>query len=265
MSRELHPEIADVLEGRRRWALVQANCLDVLSTLPAGCVDAVVTDPPYEGMKGGVIIDPPGVAPRLKASRTVGTELGNAQGLLEARRIASKGALSFCSYHWIDRCVEMLDGKRRGLVSWYKRNSPYSVNNAPWFLTEYVWAVQYATGIDWRGLRTHIDIPMLAAGCFPTERIKVNGQAAHPTQKPVNLMRALLLPGMNAVCDPYTGLGATGVACLQTGRRFIGIEIDPTYFAIARRRLERAESEVTNEAAFFAGKASQGQLFEEGT
>jgi DNA modification methylase len=41
------------------------------------------------------------------------------------------------------------------------------------------------------------------------------------------------------ILDPFMGSGTTGVACIRTGRRFIGIEIDPTYFDIARRRLEK--------------------------
>ena len=43
------------------------------------------------------------------------------------------------------------------------------------------------------------------------------------------------------VLDPFMGSGTTGVACVRTGRRFIGIEIDPTYFAIAQRRIAEAQ------------------------
>jgi site-specific DNA-methyltransferase (adenine-specific) len=220
--------------------LYRGRCEDVLPTLPAGSVDVVITDPPYEGMKGGTVIDHPGVAPRVKVSTTVGRELGDAGGLVHCRHVAAKGAIAFCSYHWIDRCVELLGGKRRCLVSWYKRNSPYSVNNSPWYMTEYAWAVQYAPGVDWRNLRTHIDIPMLAAGCFPTERIKVKGVVAHPTQKPVALMKAMLLPGMGSVCDPYMGTGSTGVACVRMGVRFVGVEVNPEYFRLAVKRVELA-------------------------
>jgi len=44
------------------------------------------------------------------------------------------------------------------------------------------------------------------------------------------------------VLDPYMGSGTTGVACVQTGRRFIGIEIDPGYFEIAKQRIIQAQS-----------------------
>ena len=66
----------------------------------------------------------------------------------------------------------------------------------------------------------------------------------HPTQKPTELMVRLLglvsSPDM-VIFDPFMGSGTTGVACVQTGRNFIGIEIDPTYFAIAERRIQEAQ------------------------
>jgi DNA modification methylase len=44
----------------------------------------------------------------------------------------------------------------------------------------------------------------------------------------------------DVVCDPFMGSGTTGVAAVQTGRSFVGIEIDPTYFEIAVRRIDKA-------------------------
>jgi site-specific DNA-methyltransferase (adenine-specific) len=220
--------------------LYNADCLEVLPLLEAGSVDAVVTDPPYEGMKGGVEIKGSGgVAPRIVSSTTLGSELGSSEGLLHCSRIAKYAAVAFCSYHWIERCAQLLGGTRRGLVSWYKRNAPYSTNNSPWFVTEYAWAVQYGIGVNWRNMRTHIDEPMLQAGCMANERIITgSGKSVHPAQKPIAVMVAVLCPGMDVICDPYMGLGTTGVAAIRTGRRFIGIEIDEGYFNIARKRIE---------------------------
>lgn len=68
----------------------------------------------------------------------------------------------------------------------------------------------------------------------------------HPTQKPVELMRRFILwhtaPGMT-VLDPFMGSGTTGVACVQTGRDFIGMELDEGYFETAKRRIEEAALE----------------------
>jgi DNA modification methylase len=105
-------------------------------------------------------------------------------------------------------------------------------------MTEYAWATQFAPGVEWRGLKTHYDIPKLQAGCMADERIVVDGRAAHPTQKPLALMQELLLPGMDSILDPFTGSGTTGVACIRTGRPFIGIEIEERYCEIAVKRME---------------------------
>ena len=48
----------------------------------------------------------------------------------------------------------------------------------------------------------------------------------------------------STILDPFMGSGTTGVACVQTGRNFIGIEIDPTYFAIAERRIKEAQEQL---------------------
>jgi site-specific DNA-methyltransferase (adenine-specific) len=67
----------------------------------------------------------------------------------------------------------------------------------------------------------------------------------HPTQKPVALMEYLIRTYTNegeTVLDNCMGSGTTGVACANTGRKFIGIERDPSYFAIATNRIAGAQS-----------------------
>ena len=54
------------------------------------------------------------------------------------------------------------------------------------------------------------------------------------------IIETITQPG-DLILDPFMGSGTTGVACVRTGRRFIGIEIDPTYFAIAQRRIAEAQ------------------------
>lgn len=67
----------------------------------------------------------------------------------------------------------------------------------------------------------------------------------HPTQKPVSLLEYLIKTYTNkgeTVLDNCMGSGSTGVACVNTGRNFIGIELDPDYFAIAQKRIQEAEN-----------------------
>ena len=74
-----------------------------------------------------------------------------------------------------------------------------------------------------------------------------NEKLYHPTQKPLALMKWILgLKWMpeGTVVDPYMGSGTTGVACVQTGRNFIGIEIEPKYFEIAEKRIKEAQLQI---------------------
>jgi len=75
--------------------------------------------------------------------------------------------------------------------------------------------------------------------CF----MKVRKGSVHPTQKPTELMEYLIRTYTNegdTVLDNCMGSGTTGVACVNTGRKFIGIELDPKYFEIAKQRIEQA-------------------------
>lgn len=82
--------------------------------------------------------------------------------------------------------------------------------------------------------------------------VSAKDNTAHPTTKPLWLMKRLVTVSTNpdmTVLDCFMGSGTTGVACVQTGRNFIGIEIDPTYFAIAERRIAEAQMQPRLEQA----------------
>ena len=84
-------------------------------------------------------------------------------------------------------------------------------------------------------------------------------KVGHPTPKPLDLMRHLINRVAGNIADPFMGSGTTGVACMQLGRKFIGIELEPKYFDIACRRIEQAH----NQPRLFqepAPKPTQGVL-----
>jgi site-specific DNA-methyltransferase (adenine-specific) len=79
---------------------------------------------------------------------------------------------------------------------------------------------------------------------------KHNEPGQHPTQKPVTLYEYLILTYTNpgdTVLDPCMGSGTTGVACIKTGRDFIGIELREDYFATLQRRIGVAQQQLTLE------------------
>jgi hypothetical protein len=109
--------------------------------------------------------------------------------------------------------------------------------------------------------------------CAKTSKEEKGQGNNHPTVKPLSLMLwlvKLVCPTGGVCLDPFMGSGTTGVACQALGRGFVGIELDPAYFAIAQRRLAEAQGPL------FAGTAtngseshppsapSQGSLFPEG-
>lgn len=95
----------------------------------------------------------------------------------------------------------------------------------------------------------------------PVQSMAKNGRQ-HPTEKPLGLMKLLLRKVPGLILDPFMGSGTTGVAAVQMGRDFIGIELDPGYFDIACRRIEEAQKQAD---LFIAPqpqpKAEQAQLF----
>jgi len=74
--------------------------------------------------------------------------------------------------------------------------------------------------------------------CMRPERLQ---DPKHPTQKPIKLLKHIIQMATNegdVIFDPFMGVGSTGVASLQLNRKFIGIELDKTYFEASKKRLE---------------------------
>lgn len=72
----------------------------------------------------------------------------------------------------------------------------------------------------------------------------------HPTQKPVSLLEYLIKTytnGGETVLDNCMGSGSTGVACVNIGRNFIGIELEEKYFETAKKRIEEAQQAITEQ------------------
>lgn len=82
---------------------------------------------------------------------------------------------------------------------------------------------------------------------FSSGAKKTNGEKVHPTQKPVELIERIITDATNegdTVLDTFMGSGTTGVACVNTGRKFIGMELQEKYFNIACNRIDAAQKEM---------------------
>jgi DNA modification methylase len=91
--------------------------------------------------------------------------------------------------------------------------------------------------LAWTNLDRNARQISCAIGAMNAERV------GHPTQKPLKVMEWCLtfVPGTCQILDPFMGSGTTGVACMNLGRKFIGIEIERKYFDIACERIEQAQ------------------------
>ncbi len=217
------------------FKLYNADCLEVLKTLPDGSVDAVVTDPPYgiNAVVGGKCFGTSNAAATNDYRPIIGDDRPfDPSHLLDFPTVVLWGA-----NHYSDK----LPSRARWLV-WDKRDG---CNSNPLADCEMAWTN------DTRPARLfhHRWMGMIRA----SER----GKRLHPSQKPVALFEWALdvmeIPAGATVVDPYAGAGACGVACMNTGRNFIGIEIDKGYHDIAERRIREAKDAA--EAKLFSGAA----------
>ncbi len=95
--------------------------------------------------------------------------------------------------------------------------------------------------LAWTSFRTATRIIKYTWNGFIQGNMKEKDYRQHPTQKPLSVMRWILenySQDNQTILDPFMGSGTTGVACKELGRNFIGIEIEPKYFEIAKRRIQ---------------------------
>jgi len=196
------------------------DCLDVLRGMPAGSVDAVVTDPPY-GIGVCNRSDGGGVCSAKSGNKVYGRTTWDSKPASQ-EIIDAILRLNVPTVIWGGHYFGL--PPTRCLLIWNKKQRNFSLADAE---------------IAWTNLNR-------ATRIFDYSRGEMAAEGrVHPTQKPLPLMKwcidYLRLPDNATILDPFMGSGTTGVACVQTGRNFIGIEIDPTYYAIAERRIAEAQ------------------------
>lgn len=210
--------------------LYLGDCLEILPTLPK--VDAVIADPPYgisyvhSGKGSSPIGRKAGSAKRHGAepSRIKGDDVPfDPTPFLVAKDVILWGANHFC--------MRLPSGIGRWLV-WDKADGRYEVDS--FGDAEIAWHN--------RGKANRI-FRYAWKGVYCVKNGENNGVREHPTMKPIGLMRWCIGQCGEPACilDPFMGSGTTGVACVNLGRKFIGIEIEPKYFDIACERITNAQ------------------------
>jgi site-specific DNA-methyltransferase (adenine-specific)/modification methylase len=196
--------------------LYLGDCMDILPTLPT--VDSVITDPPY-----GINENSKKVASRgnMAAPKDYGDfdwdKFRPSDELIEMIRTKGKYQAFFGGNYF------SLPPTSCWLV-WDKLNGSNDFADCELAWTNWPKAVRR---LQWRWNG------MIRQG---------NEERYHPTQKPLEVMKWLieLCPKSDEILDPFMGSGTTGVAAIQMGRKFIGIEREHKYFDIACKRIEQA-------------------------
>ena len=211
------------------WRVIQGDCLAVMRDFAPGSFDAVITDIPYGEVNRpsqGLRVFDKGIAD--VANFDVATVAG------EFVRLTRGSVYVFCCTEQVSvlRGAFVAAGLSSRLCIWQKP-SPSPTNGQHLWLSDIECCVF--------GKKPGAVFNYLCRSAV--WRFGSDGNEHHTTQKPVNLMRYLVNastePGQR-VLDSFCGSGTTGVACAELGRDFCGIEIDPGYCAIARKRIEAA-------------------------
>lgn len=220
--------------------LFKGDCLEVMKLIPDGSVDAIITDPPYNiaqknnftsmGRRG---ID--------FGEWDKGFDLFSYIDLLP--RICSKDANLVIFNDWknvgeIAKYARDKGFEIKDMLRWEKSN-PMPRNRDRRFVVDYEVAIWLTASkkSKWVFNRQsdNYDRPLFRGALVPQSE-----KTEHTTQKPLWLMETIIKTLTNeqqTILDPFMGSGSTGVAAVNTGRRFIGIEMDDKYFEIAEQRI----------------------------
>lgn len=233
------------------------DCLEILKTLPNNSVDCVITDPPYNiSVKGKIISRKlPSYAGHKKSS-DIKLDFGDWDIFESKDKFFSFTASWFSEvvrilkdkswlYIFFDKqktgyfdliLAPKLGIKSKTIFTWLKSNPTPSFRKVNWLsASEFIW-VGSKGECKLKNFSQQKDM----FNYMITPNKSSYGETEHPTEKPVQLLsrfiEASTLVG-DVVLNPFIGSGTTAVACKRLGRKYIGIEINPEYVEIAKRRL----------------------------
>ena len=211
-----------------------------MKNIPDGSVDLVVTDPPYKTITGGDSDGKNSTRPKgmLSGNRKLFAHQNNikpSQWIPELFRVLKEGSHCYIFTNHLNMKDMLIESEKAGfklhnILVWEKNNctpSQFYMKNCEYILFLRKGKAKWIRNIG--GSKTVHQFQ------------NIIGRKVHPTEKPVELMQYYVENSSSddgLVLDPFMGSGPTGVACLNSGRDFIGIELDEEYFRIAKDRIE---------------------------
>lgn len=224
--------------------LIPGDFREVMNEIGDESVDLIVTDPPYKIITGGDKNGKNSVRPQgiLRGNRKLfkNNQIKISEWMPELYRVLKDNTHCYIFSNSLNlkdmlNLSEQCGFKLVNLLVWEKNNctpSQYYMKNC-----EYVLLLRKGKA-KW--------INNIGASKTVHRFNNIISNKTHPTEKPVELMRFYIENSSNEndiVLDPFMGSGSTGVACVNTNRNFIGIELDEQYFNTAKSRIEFAIAE----------------------
>lgn len=228
-----------------RKCILRADSRDVIKQIPDNSIDFILTDPPYNlGQHSTGNIPLPGrSAMNNDVAEWDKIDFNPEEWADEFIRILkpSGNLFIFTSYNQLGRWYNCLDHRfdTSNFMIWHKTNPAPKIfkagflNSCEMIFT--CWNKKHTWNfISQAEMHNFIQSPI----CMSPERLK---NPKHPAQKPVSILKKMIEIASNKddiIFDPFMGVGSTGVAALELDRRFIGVELDESFFAAAKKRIE---------------------------
>lgn len=227
------------------------DCLEGLAEIPDKSVDCIITDPPYFLSMGHAGSKTNAKAGEMLTSNRTFNDLAICTPFYKelfseyARVLKEDGSFYFFTdwrgyaYYFplINAALPV-----RNMIAWDKKSGPGSFYS---FAHELIIFGTYKPKTK-SGVGTNV----WRLSAFNSGAKATNGEKVHPTQKPVEIIQKMIEdstePGA-VILDTFMGSGTTAVACIQTGRSYIGFELDDKYHAIAQQRIAEAVDSLLTE------------------
>lgn len=208
--------------------LIQGDCLEVMRGMADNSVDAVITDPPYGiDFKYSMHDDSP-----LEYETMMKAVIEQTERINKGMSFFWQAMLNADKWHrWFPAGFRLF-AACKGFVQY--RPTPVQFSFDP---------VIFWGNFDGEPSVYKKDWHVQARAPFGAGREKIAHPCPRPLEQVAYVVELASKPG-DTVLDPFMGSGTTGVACVQTGRNFIGMEIDPAYFAIAEKRIRDAQQQM---------------------
>jgi modification methylase len=264
--------------------IILGNCVEAMNALPEASVDMVFADPPYNLQLEGELFRPnnsrvDGVEESWdRFDDFAGYDRFTKEWLGAARRVLKPNGTLWVigSYHNIFRVGTILQDLGYWILNdviWRKTN-PMPNFRGRRFTNAHETLIWCGRDKNTRHRFNHQamknlndDLQMrsdwLLPVCTGSERLKVDGRKAHPTQKPESLLHRVILASTavgDVVLDPFFGSGTTGAVAYKLGRAYIGIEQDPDYVDLARERLSGIPAPTEHDLVNTVGKREEPRI-----